>query len=54
MVCKSNIRYDMKTEKRQGALRDYVIQVLEKHGKYELSKIIAATETKYGELKVII
>jgi hypothetical protein len=25
LVCKSNVKYDLKTEKRQAALRDYVI-----------------------------
>lgn len=54
LFCKSNIRFDLKTEKRQAALRDYIIYTLEKNGSVELSKIFEATETRYSELKEII
>ena len=32
LVCKSNLKYDMKTEKRKAAMRDYVIHCLETQG----------------------
>lgn len=35
-------------------MRDYVIQVLEKHQKYELAKILEETNTKFDELGPII
>jgi hypothetical protein len=32
LVCKSSIKYDLKSDKRQAALRDYVIHQLETRG----------------------
>ena len=48
------MKFDVKTDKRRVALRDYVIYTLEMNPVFELSKILEATETKFDELKDII
>jgi len=45
----------MQTQKRLAALRDYVVQVLEKNQSgYALAKILEETNTKFDELGPII
>ena len=34
LICKSHIKYDIKSNKRAASLRDYMIVTLEKHGSY--------------------
>ena len=55
LVCKSTLKYDMKTEKRQAAMRDYVIHCLENNGgQVQLSKLFKDLSAGYSELKDII
>jgi len=55
LVCRSNIKYDLKTEKRSAALRDYFIHQLEaRGGKLDLPALFKATQSSYSELKTIV
>ena len=54
LICKSEVKYDFASEKRQISLRDYLISNIEKYSKLSLDKIKQETKTKYNELKVHI
>lgn len=55
LVCRSQLQYDMQNQKRQAALRDYIVLQLERNGgQYPLASILTETASKYDEIQDII
>ncbi len=54
LICRSRLLHAGDTQKRLHGLRNYVIQMLERHKEYPLAKILEETNCKFDELGPII